>query len=114
LTGFSILGILRHHSNKGGYMRKRDIDRFIPKFNEGHKYTKIMGVKKAICWVLDIKVSSDVDRRKSLCHFYLNVWPESKPEKVSDAINDKYRGLREFLDQHDGLEARVIGKVVTV
>ena len=34
------------------------------------------------------------------------------PSTASDSINDKYRGLREFLDQHEGLEEQVIGKVV--
>lgn len=91
-------------------MNKRQIDKFIKEFNPDHKFTKIVGVKKAVCWELDIKVLSYVDKRKALCRFFLNIWPETTPQEASDAINDKYRGLREFLDQHDGIEEQVIGR----
>jgi hypothetical protein len=87
---------------------KRQIDSFIKTFNADHKYTKIVGARISVCWVLDIKVLSAEDKRKSLCNFFCNVWPEYKFEEVSDTINNKYRGMREFLDQHDGLERQLI------
>jgi hypothetical protein len=100
---------------------RKQLNAFIPKFNEDHNYTKIVGVKtntysdkgraKLLCWVLTVKVVSYKDKRKKLCEFNLNVWPEDTLEDgVQNRINDMYMGMRDFLDCNEGVEARAIGK----
>jgi len=92
-------------------MTKQQAERFIKAFNPDHTYTKIVGYKhERGLGRFYIKVLSAVDKRKKLCVFFLNNYKEQTAETASDAINDKYRGLREFLDQHDGLEEQVIAK----
>jgi hypothetical protein len=95
-------------------MTKRQIAAFIPKFNADHKYTKIVGVKDRAGLQLDVKVVSYLDARKQLCRFFINIYEGQTPNTISDQINDKYRGMREFLDQNEGIEAQVISKPKTV
>ncbi len=101
---------------------RKALNSFIPKFNADHNFTKIVGVKtdlvaygkgqgQLMCWVLDVRVGAHKDGRKKLCNFRLNVWPkEDTLESVSETINDMYRGMRQFLDNHDGLEEQAITK----
>jgi hypothetical protein len=106
---------------KKALITRKQLNAFIPKFNEDHNYTKIVGVKtdthkhegrpKLMCWTLTVKVVSYKDKRKKLCEFSLNVWPKDDTlEKVKDTINDMYRGMRDFFDCNEGVEDRVIGK----
>jgi hypothetical protein len=88
-------------------MNKRQLEKFVRVFNSECKYTKVVGMKKRVCWELDIKVLSSLDGRRTLCRFFLNVWPETSEAMADEAINDKYRGMREFLDCNPGIEEQV-------
>lgn len=86
---------------------KTSIAKFVEQFNADHKYTKINETRfdgDGQPSQFGIKVLSSIDGRKTIGTLFCNINADWTEETMSDIINDKYRGLREFLDSNPGME----------